>query len=182
MVHESYRFGEGLERAVLAFLEIEGRGWKGERGTALGSRADTREFALRAFTGEENTSICRADVLKLNDSAIAVSVMVFAGSTGFTVKTTYDEAYRSYSAGLLLEVDVISSLLSERWASRLDAATAGTHVVDTLWPGRMEVADLVFSLAPRNRKLRFSALRHSELIRKKLRESAKRVHAWLTRS
>jgi hypothetical protein len=39
---------------------------------------------------------------------------VFAGGTGFTVKCTYDEAYRSYSAGMLLETEVIRSFVAER--------------------------------------------------------------------
>jgi len=74
------------------------------------------------------------------------------------VKGTYDEAYQTYSAGLLLEVEIIRSFLTERWAGRLDAATAGAHVLDSLWPGRTEVADLMFTLAPRLAPLRLSAL------------------------
>ena len=41
---------------------------------------------------------------------------------------------------------------------RLDAATAGSHVIDGLWPGRTRVADLHFTLAPRHAQLRLSAL------------------------
>ncbi|HEX2256382.1 MAG TPA: GNAT family N-acetyltransferase [Afifellaceae bacterium] len=164
--HESHGSGEGLERAVAAFLEIEVAGWKGRRGTALACDAATRAFAIRAFTGGEADSICRADMLTLDGAPIAVGLTVFAGSTGFTVKCAYDEAYSSYSAGLLLELEVIRSFLSERWASRLDGATAGAHAIDSLWSGRTEVADLIFSLSPRRPDLSLRAVAAVERMRR----------------
>jgi CelD/BcsL family acetyltransferase involved in cellulose biosynthesis len=175
VAHESHRFGEGLERAVSAFLKIEASGWKGKQGTALSCNEQTRQFAINAFTGEKANSICRADVLTLNGAPIAVSLITLAGRTGFTVKGCYDEAYRSYSAGLLLEIEVIRSFLSENWASRLDSATAGTHVIDSLWPGRVEVADLTFSLSPRYPKLRLCALQISDQMRRNIRTGIKRL-------
>src|SRR6266705_998201 len=120
--HESHCCGEGLGRAVSAFLKIEAAGWKGRRGTALACDEKTRQFAINAFTGEEENSICRADVLTLDGAPIAVSLIVLAGRTGFAVKTSYDESYRSYSPGLILEIEVIRSFLSGNWAGRVDAA------------------------------------------------------------
>ena len=172
--HETYISGEGLERAVATFLKMEANGWKGRRGTALACNAATQDFAIKAFTGTPAESICRADVLTLDGVALAVSLMVLAGRTGFTVKSTYDEGYRSSSVGLLLEIEVIRSFLSEDWADRLDSATAGSHVLDGLWPGRIDVADLVFSLSPRLAALRLPVLERSERTRRKLKAVLKR--------
>jgi hypothetical protein len=169
-------------RAVLAFLKIETNGWKGKQGTALACDEKTAKFAMNAFTGDEANSICRADILMLNGAPIAVSLITLAGRTGFTVKCSYDEAYRSYSAGLLLEIEVIRSFLSENWASRLDSATAGTHVIDSLWPGRIEVADLIFSLSPDYPELRLSALQTSDQMRRKIRTGIKGLLMLLRRS
>jgi Acetyltransferase (GNAT) domain len=148
VTHDTYQSGEGLTRAVEAFLAIESSGWKGRRGTALACRSHTNQFALDAFTGSEIDSICRADILSIAGAPIAVSLIVQCGRTGFTVKCAYDEAYRSFSAGLLLELEVIRSLFETTWVSRLDAATAGPHVIDSLWSGRLKMADLLFSFAP----------------------------------
>ena len=172
--HESHSFGGGLERAVSAFLEIEANGWKGKRGTALACNEKTRQFAKNAFTGQEN-SVCRADVLTLDGTPIAVSLIALAGRTGFAVKACFDESYRSYSPGLLLETEVIRSFLTENWASRLDSATSGTHVLDSLWSGRTEVADLVFSLSPRNSELRLSALQIANRTSENIRTELKRL-------
>jgi hypothetical protein len=176
--HECHCVGEGLDRAVSAFLKIEAGGWKGKRGTALACDEKTRKFAINAFTGEGANSICRADVLTLNGAPIAVSLITLAGRTGFAVKVAYDESYRSCSPGLLLETEVIRSFLSGGWASRLDSATAGAHVLDGLWSGQIEVADLMFSLSPRYPELRLSALQHSNQMRKNIKAEIKR---WLMR-
>lgn len=177
--HECHGSGKGLERAVAAFLDLERRGWKGRRGTALACAEATRDFAIRAFTGEEGTSVCRADVLSLSGVPVAVSLMVVAGRTGFTVKSAYDEAYRSYGAGLLLELEVIRCFLSEDWATRLDSATAGPHVLDGLWPGRANVADLAFSFAAHGPELRLRALAAADRAKRNMKAKAK---AWLARA
>jgi hypothetical protein len=176
--HESHCCGEGLDRAVAAFLKIEASGWKGKQGTALACDEQTKKFAINAFTGETASSICRADVVTLNGAPIAVSLIALAGRTGFAVKGCYDEAYRNYSAGLLLEIEVVRGFLSGNWASRLDSATIGTHVLDSLWSGRIEVADLMFSLSPRYPALRLSAFQISDQIRRNFRAGIKR---WLMR-
>jgi hypothetical protein len=173
--HDSYCSGEGLHDALQAFLALEAGGWKGKQGTALASRENTRRFAEQAFTGEQHNSICRADVRRLNGIPVAAGLIAFAGGTGFTVKSTYDENYRSYGAGLLLEVEVIRSFLSGGWASRLDAATAGVHVIDGLWPGRVEVADLLMSLAPRGAQARLAVLQNWHELKLDLKASMKRL-------
>ena len=156
--HEVHMSGQGLDRAVKAFLELEAGGWKGKRGTALANRPDSLNFALRVFGAGGAAAQCRADLLLLDGKPIAAGMTVFSGTTGFTVKGAYDEFYAKYSAGLLLEVEVIRSFLTERWAARLDAATNGEHVIDRLWPDRMPVADLVFSLSPYAASTRLAAL------------------------
>jgi CelD/BcsL family acetyltransferase involved in cellulose biosynthesis len=173
--HESYSSGEGLERAVSAFLRIEAKGWKGKRGTALACDEQTRQFATTAFTGDETNSICRADILTVGGVPIAVSLIALAGRTGFAVKACYDESYRRYSPGLLLETELIRSFLSENWAGRLDSATSGAHVLDSLWPGRIEIADLMFSLSSRHPELRLAALKISNRTAGNIRNGLKRL-------
>ncbi|MBY0530568.1 MAG: GNAT family N-acetyltransferase [Xanthobacteraceae bacterium] len=177
VAHDSHRSGEGLDRAVRAFLKIESSGWKGRRGTALACHASTRQFAIDAFTGDREASICRADVLTLDSTPVAVGLTVFSGDTGFTVKGAYDETYRSYSVGLLLEVEVLRGFLNDRWASRLDGATNGAHVVDGLWSSTVEVGDLMFSLASRYAEQRLYLFALADHAKKTVKRSAKALVA-----
>jgi hypothetical protein len=166
VTHEYHQDGSGLSRAISAFLKIEASGWKGRARTALACAEDTRQFAIDAFTGLDNGSICRADMLMLNKEPIAAGITVFAGRTGYTVKCAYDETYSSYAVGLQLELEVMRSFLSERWADRLDAATQDAHVIDSLWPGRVEVADMIFSLSPRSPEWRVTAIQRLEHLKR----------------
>jgi hypothetical protein len=174
VTHESHSSGPSLARAVDAFLRLEAGGWKGKRGTALLCDKDTRDFAVRAFNSQHE-GVCRADLLLLDGTPIAAGLTVFAGRTGFTVKNAYDEAYASFSAGLLLEVEVLRSFLTERWAERLDSATSGSHVIDSLWPDRIEVADLAFSLSRVAPRLRLAAYAQSASFKSRAKSSLKRL-------
>ena len=155
VTHVHHSHGDDLTQAIAIFLSIEASGWKGAKGTALANTQQTKLFAEQAF-GKGNS---RVDLLTLDGVPIAASVAVFAGRVGFTVKCAYDERYRSYSAGLLLELEVVRSFLENGWADRLDAATAGAHVIDNLWPDRMRVADLVLSFTSVQPELRVAALK-----------------------
>lgn len=141
---ESADHGPALARAVDAFLELEASGWKGVRGTALACRPESLAFAKAAFNAE-GPGRCRADLLLLDGKPVAAAIAVLSGGTAFTVKGAYDEAYASYGVGLILEVEIVRTFLTERWAGRLDAATDGSHAIDHLWPGRMEIGHLAFS-------------------------------------
>lgn len=154
--HEAHESGDGLARGVEIFLDLEKSGWKGRRGTALASNHDTLEFARQAMVTDGNART-RVDLLFLDERPVAAGVIVFCGGTGFTIKGAYDEEFRNYSVGLLLELEVVKSFLEEKWADRLDSATAGDHVIDFIWPNKKTVANFVFSTNPRKG--------HSHLVR-----------------
>lgn len=140
----SFTGGAELESAVDDFLTIEASGWKGQRGTALACKENLAAFARRAFGDNQKKPIARADVLYLDDKPIAVSLAIFTGKTAFTLKCTYDENYRTFSPGLLLEQDIIEDFLKTRWVERLDSATApGGHVVQGLWNNSIRVGSLL---------------------------------------
>jgi hypothetical protein len=180
VAHEYHESGPGLDSAIAAFLKIEAGGWKGRRGTALACSEDMKRFAIEAFTGIETPGVCRADTLMLDDQPVAVGITVFAGRTGFTIKCAYDETYRSYAVGLQLELEVMRSFLSERWADRLDGATSDAHVIDSLWPGRVEVADMIFSLSPRSAEWRVAAIQRLGNLKRSSKRAVKSVLAPLT--
>jgi hypothetical protein len=170
VAHVIHTSGVELKRAVETFLSIEASGWKGEQGTALASDPHTRRFAEQAFTNGDS----RVDLLTLNGVAIAAGVVVFSGNVGFTVKCAYDERYRSYSAGLLLELEVIRSFLQGDWAERLDGGTLGAHVIDELWTDRIQVADLLLSFSTLQPKLRLATLKGWIDIKREVKQAINR--------
>jgi CelD/BcsL family acetyltransferase involved in cellulose biosynthesis len=145
-----------LSAAMDAFLDLENKGWKGKRGTAMACDANSTSFANALF-GKGAQGICRADMLLFDGKAAAIVLTVKSGGTGFTIKNAYDEELASLSAGLLLEVDILKDYLANPWAEQLDSGTNGAHVIDGFWPGRIEMADVSFSLATRCAAQRLTA-------------------------
>ena len=165
--------GDELDRAVNEFLRIEAAGWKGERGTALDCTNATRTFAKQAFGVHNGSAVTRADMLELNGAAIAVNLSLQTGRTAFTVKCAFDEDYRTYSAGLLLEEDMIREFLEGSWADQLDSATAPGHLIQGLWNGSTNVGDILLAAGQTPLPFRFYEL--LEHYRRKARAFAKDI-------
>jgi CelD/BcsL family acetyltransferase involved in cellulose biosynthesis len=168
--HES---GPELDAAIDAFLKIEASGWKGERGTALDCTDATRAFAKEAFGDREGKSITRADVLRVDGTPIAINLTLMTGNTGFTIKCAYDEAYKGQSAGLLLEEEMIRSVLEDDWINRLDSATVSGHLITSFWNDTIEIGDILIDARTAAAPTRFRILSWMETIRRALRATAK---------
>lgn len=140
--------GEGLATAVESFLALERAGWKGGRGTALASRPDTAALARAAFRPAPGPVSVRADVLNLSGTPIAVSLALLCGGTAYLLKTAYDERFRACAPGLILEDEIIRAFHTTRFAERLDSASEVGGVLETLYPDRERIGELVFSTDP----------------------------------
>jgi hypothetical protein len=140
------RTGPGeLTDAVEAFLELEAQGWKGSRGTALASSTANAELARLLFTGSTSEVASRADLLRLDGRAIAISLALVCGGRAFLLKTAYDEKLRAYGPGLLLEHEIIRSFHETRFANRLDSASLAGCVLEDFFPDREPIGDVVLA-------------------------------------
>jgi CelD/BcsL family acetyltransferase involved in cellulose biosynthesis len=131
---------ESITQRVEQFLAIEAAGWKGKKGTAFLSDADHANFARLAFAGAE-TSV---DTLLLDETPIAVSVNLGAGSTLFTPKCAFDENYRKYGPGLVLEYLVIEAFYAGTSFAAMNAATTNDgHVISGYWNDARPMGTLI---------------------------------------
>lgn len=168
--HES---GPELDTAIDAFLKIEASGWKGDRGTALDCTDATRAFAKEAFGHTNDKSITRADVLRLDGNPVAINLTLITGSTGFTIKCAYDDAYKGQSVGLLLEEEMIRSVLEDDWVERLDSSAVSGHLITSFWNDTIEIGDILIDARTAAAPTRFRILSWMETIRRALRATAK---------
>ncbi len=174
----AFTSGPELDTAVEDFLKIEAAGWKGKRGTALASNGSSAAFARSVFGDAGGKSITRAEVLYLDETPIAVSLTISVGKTAFTLKCTYDEDYRSYSPGLLLEQDIIESFLNAHWAQRLDSAITTTgHVLEGMWKDSMRVGDVMMCADATKSADSFDNYARLEKLRRLCRHKLKKIVA-----
>jgi hypothetical protein len=178
--YHTYQREEEFDEAFSLFIALEKKGWKGRRGTAMGSHPDTIAFGKACFTTGKNGPKVRVDMLRLNGQPLAISMAMVEGGTVYLAKTTYDENYASYAPGLLLEEDITRTFLNEPFAQRLDSASLAGCVLEELWCDRSTIGDVLIVTDPTLSEGSIQRLIRIEHWRQSLRSRIKAgLHTWL---
>jgi CelD/BcsL family acetyltransferase involved in cellulose biosynthesis len=178
LTHEVATGGPSLEGCLAAFLDLEKRGWKGQRGTAMACTPRTDALARAFFTPDGLGPGLRGDMLRLDGRPVAVSLAFVSGGTGFFVKTTFDEDLRRAAPGLVLEEEIMRSCLDGGTLTRLDSASFSGCVLEDLWDGRSTIADILF-VSPAAGETRARASEPDmERRRREMVARLKSAHAW----
>ena len=96
-----------VDSAIEEFLRIEASGWKGRAGTALASNRKVAAFyrdVMRAACDQGRLTFLS---LRLDGRAIATQCTILAPPGAFHFKCAYDESYRQFSPGILLEMESV---------------------------------------------------------------------------
>jgi CelD/BcsL family acetyltransferase involved in cellulose biosynthesis len=156
---------------IEAFLALEGRGWKGERGSALAASAGLAAFTREMLARFAMRGDLRIQALILDGEPIAVGLALRSGARAFYWKTTYDERYAGHSPGVLMSIDFSSRLERETGLTLIDScALPGHPMIDRLWLGRLDLVDFAAACSP-GFTLALAAIRAE----RRLRASVKRV-------
>ena len=163
---------EGIER----FLALEAKGWKGARGTALGADRGRRAFARATLVAFAERGRLQIHELALDQSPIAIGVVLRAGARAFDWKTAYDEGFGEFSPGVQLTLALSRRLQRGAGprARRFSRVPAGPSHDRPDWPGRIELVDLVLA-AEEERAWRLGAWLAVERASSALRERVKRI-------
>jgi hypothetical protein len=85
--------------------------------------------------------------LLVNDRPVAAIIVLKSGTVSWCWKIAYDEAFASYSPGVLLTVAATETLLADPALTQADScATSGHPMIEHIWRERLTVADQLFSL------------------------------------
>jgi CelD/BcsL family acetyltransferase involved in cellulose biosynthesis len=132
-------------KLVEAFLKLEAMGWKGAAGTALLSKPTTAAFARSAF-GPANLDM-RFDVLRLDGRPIAINLNPQSQNRVYTLKTAYDESFRSHSPGKTL--DMAMALEAGRTQTHsIDSCALPGHHLEQFWPGLRRFGYVAIDITP----------------------------------
>lgn len=152
---------------VEQFLELEAAGWKGERGSALGSTvAGARFFRSMALQAAARGRLMML-ALELDGRPVAMKCNLLAGEGAFAFKIAYDEAYARFSPGMQLELANIRAFHARADLQWMDSCAAPDHfMLNRLWLERRPLIDVLAAtgsapgLALSALELAAGALRH----------------------
>ena len=138
--------GEDVAPWLRAFLELEASGWKGRGRSALACSEAEQEFFVNAATAAHDLGQLMLLGLFLDERPLAMKCNFLSGDGGFAFKIAFDEAYRAFSPGFLLEIENIRRLhrlTDMRW---MDSCADAEHaMINRLWPGRRTIATILFA-------------------------------------
>lgn len=143
--------GGTLCRALGDFFALETAGWKGRAGTAAAQHEAVRDFMQRAVMalGADGKAIIHR--LLLDGKAIAATMTLKSRDTAWGWKISYDEAYASFSPGVLLMAGLTEALLADPQIARMDSCASASDseaMISHLWKQKLTIADWLFTIAP----------------------------------
>lgn len=138
-----------VRRAFEDFLALEASGWKGRERTAMTIDRFRAAFAREAVNRLSEQDHCRIHTMQLDGRTIASLIVFVESGIAYTWKTAYDEAYRNWSPGTLMMLDVTEQHLEDPNIMATDSCAAPDHpVMSRLWRERRRMGTLVVGLTP----------------------------------
>jgi hypothetical protein len=163
------------------FLELEVRGWKGDRGSALASELIHATATRQALIALHDLGKLRFWSLQLDGKTIASLFAYVDGNKACLGKIAYDEAHAKYSPGVLLILDATEQIFGERSIEEVDSSAIPDHpMIDRIWRSRIAMADIMIAPATIS-PLRFSLVVMAEKMRRTLRAALKQTYYFLGR-
>jgi CelD/BcsL family acetyltransferase involved in cellulose biosynthesis len=141
------RIGPALE----AFLALEDKGWKGERGTALLRHPGDAAFIREATAALAATGQFEVVGLTRNGQTLASGLILRDAGRAFFFKIAMDESCARTSPGVQLTLDLTRHLCADPEIAFADSTADGEHpMIDHIWRERIEIADVFVPLSPRD--------------------------------
>ena len=135
--------------AVAAFFEVERKGWKGARRSALADDLARLAFAQAALQNFARAGRLDALALRLDGAPIAAGLVLIAQRRAFYWKTTYDEAYAETSPGVQLTLAHSRRLAATPGLALVDSCAVEDHpMIGRVWSEAVEFEDWAFVLRP----------------------------------
>ena len=91
---------------------------------------------------------CWIDALEIDGRAVAMAIVMFAGSKAFFWKIAYDEQLSSLSPGVQLTLELTNRLAAEPGVTMVDSCAVPDHpMIDHIWRDRMDICDFLVGAA-----------------------------------
>ncbi|CAN0483280.1 unnamed protein product, partial [Phaeothamnion confervicola] len=157
---------------IEAFLGLEKSGWKGRSGTALAAQEREAQY-FRLMAGEA-ARLGRLEMLGLflDGTPVALKCNFTGGRTQFSFKIAFDESYRPFSPGVLLELEHIEAFDCNDALDHADScAIPGHPMIGRLWHGRRAIGHLLISTGSRRGTLALGAISALRALKRSLQRT-----------
>jgi CelD/BcsL family acetyltransferase involved in cellulose biosynthesis len=160
-------------KALDQFLKLEAAGWKGKRGTALGSDEGDARFIKDAAAKLATKNSFKVATLSRGADVIASGLIVQHGSRAYFYKVAYDEQLAKWSPGVQLTLELTRHFCADESVADVDStATADHPMINQIWRERLAFAEV---LLPAGGGGSLRLIRLAISLRRALREGVRRA-------
>lgn len=103
---------EALEPPLDEVFRVEALGWKGEEGSAILSRPQTRRFYTELAIWAADQGLLRLCFLRLDGRPLAAGYCLEVGGIHYLLKVGFDPSYGRFAPGVLLRHDMLGRAVS----------------------------------------------------------------------
>jgi|GEM_PF-1075243 len=161
-----WRIVEGskiTEDTVEAFLDLENKGWKGEKNTSIRSSSSEEAFFREMVHNFSRESRIFFTEILIDELIIASTCNFRIDNSVFAFKVSWDIDFRSFSPGMLNEYEFLHHLDRNRNSIHyVDSGSSHDSYIEKFWPDRAHIVNgyCLFSRPLRMVTTLLSAIRH----------------------
>lgn len=164
-----------VEQQLDAFLELEAKGWKGRKGTALLSTKKTADATRANVLNMAHKGRCEIHALEVNERVVASIILYQNKGNYFPWKTAYNEDFAQYSVGNLLTNHMNQMLSCRPDFIGLDSLAAqNNETAKRFWPDHLELASFAIGLGATSKAMAQN-IRKELMFRHNAKQSVKSI-------
>ena len=135
--------------ALAEYVALEARGYKASQGVAMSTVPGEPEYFVDMCSRFADKGRLHVLSLQAGDKAVAMEIWVRGGDGLFLMKISYDERYKRFGPGVLLQMEAMRYFHEKTDASWIDTCTSeGNDLLLRLYPARRKVEMLAIILGP----------------------------------
>jgi CelD/BcsL family acetyltransferase involved in cellulose biosynthesis len=135
-----------LSSFLQAFLTLEADSWKGNRGTAIASKANEAKALEAGLLAMHQLDKLKFWQINLDDKPIASLFAIHDDGEVTLGKIAHADEFAKYSPGVLIVLDSTADLLADSTLMRADSnAIPGHPMIDRIWRDRIECIDVLLA-------------------------------------
>lgn len=108
-------------KTLKQIVEISKRSWKTNIKNDLGSNVAGREFLFGLVDAFGDTQAIQVWIVRKSDKPVAYEIHLISDGVVYPLRADYDESFKQYSPGSILEYTVLKTLFDEKTASVYDS-------------------------------------------------------------
>lgn len=133
------------QSAIDQFLYLESLGWKGDSQSAIVSCPSDAEWFRKAATSLSDYDRIRFAEMLVDDRVFASLCLLRAQGEYFAFKIGWDPQFERGGPGFLLAAELRKQIETLPGCERIDGCARPGSFLDHVWPGRLSIANVLFT-------------------------------------